>query len=72
MPGTVVRVNVNVGQVVAAGAPIVAIEAMKMEHTVTAPHGGTVTEVGVSVGEAVQVGTVLAIVLNEGDGEVPS
>jgi propionyl-CoA carboxylase alpha chain len=72
MPGTVVRVNVNVGQVVEAGATIVAIEAMKMEHTVTAPHGGTVTEVGVSVGEAVQVGTVLAIVLSEGDGEVPS
>jgi propionyl-CoA carboxylase alpha chain len=72
MPGTVVRVNVAVGQVVAAGAPIVAIEAMKMEHTVTAPHGGTVTEVGVSVGEAVQVGTVLAIVQSEGDGEVPS
>jgi propionyl-CoA carboxylase alpha chain len=72
MPGTVVRINVEAGQVVEAGATILAIEAMKMEHAVAAPHGGIVSEVNVSVGETVQVGTVLAIVLDPEDGEPPS
>jgi propionyl-CoA carboxylase alpha chain len=72
MPGTVVRINVEAGQVVAAGATILSIEAMKMEHAVAAPHGGVVSEVNVSVGEAVQVGTVLAIVLDQDDGETQS
>jgi propionyl-CoA carboxylase alpha chain len=72
MPGTVVRINVKAGQVVAAGATILSIEAMKMEHAVAAPHGGTVSEVSVRVGEAVQVGTVLAIVLDQDDGETQS
>jgi len=72
MPGTVVRVNVEAGQVVTAGATILSIEAMKMEHAVAAPHGGIVSEVSVSVGQAVQVGTVLAIVLDQDDGESQS
>jgi acetyl/propionyl-CoA carboxylase alpha subunit len=72
MPGTVVRINVEAGQVVAAGATILSIEAMKMEHAIAAPHGGIVSEVNVSVGEAVQVGTVLAIVLNQDDGATQS
>jgi propionyl-CoA carboxylase alpha chain len=72
MPGTVVRINVAAGQVVEAGATILAIEAMKMEHAVAAPHGGIVSEVSVSVGEAVQVGTVLAIVLDHEDSEAQS
>jgi len=72
MPGTVVRINVEAGQVVEAGATILAIEAMKMEHAVAAPQGGIVSEVSVSVGEAVQVGTVLAIVLDQDDSEAQS
>jgi propionyl-CoA carboxylase alpha chain len=35
---------------------------MKMEHSVAAPHDGTVAEIDVSVGQAVDVGTVLAVV----------
>ncbi|HEX3788854.1 MAG TPA: biotin carboxylase N-terminal domain-containing protein [Pseudonocardiaceae bacterium] len=62
MPGTVVRVAVEVGDQVRAGAAVVVLEAMKMEHSVSAPHDGTVTEIGVSVGQAVDVGTVLALV----------
>jgi propionyl-CoA carboxylase alpha chain len=69
MPGTVVRINVEAGQVVEADATILAIEAMKMEHAVAAPHAGIVSEISVNVGEAVQVGTVLAIVLEQGDSE---
>ena len=62
MPGTVVRIEVAPGAAVAAGAPVVVLEAMKMEHTVVAPHDGTVTSVGVTAGQPVDVGTVLAVV----------
>jgi propionyl-CoA carboxylase alpha chain len=60
MPGTVIRVAVSPGERVAAGAPVVVIEAMKMEHTVRAPHAGEVTEVSVHAGQTVDVGTRLA------------
>jgi propionyl-CoA carboxylase alpha chain len=62
MPGTVVRIEVAPGAVVAAGTPVVVLEAMKMEHTVIAPHDGRVTSVGVAAGQPVDVGTVLAVV----------
>jgi biotin carboxyl carrier protein len=62
MPGTVVRIEVAPGGAVAAGAPVVVLEAMKMEHTVVAPHDGAVTSVGVTAGQPVDVGTVLAVV----------
>jgi propionyl-CoA carboxylase alpha chain len=62
MPGTVVRVEAEVGQRVEAGATIVVIEAMKMEHQIRAPHGGTVAELLVEVGTQVDTGEVLALV----------
>ncbi|WP_203940232.1 ATP-binding protein [Spirilliplanes yamanashiensis] len=62
MPGTVVRVAVEAGAAVAAGQPLVWLEAMKMEHVVAAPVGGTVTEVGVRVGQQVAHGATLAVV----------
>jgi propionyl-CoA carboxylase alpha chain len=65
MPGTVVRIAVSPGERVAAGAPVVVVEAMKMEHTVRAPHGGVVTEVGVHAGQAVDAGARLARVEQE-------
>ena len=40
LPGTVVRVEVVVGETVAAGDVLVVLEAMKMEHTMRAPHDG--------------------------------
>ncbi|MGE5135945.1 MAG: biotin carboxylase N-terminal domain-containing protein [Gemmatimonadota bacterium] len=60
MPGTVVRIAVEPGEMVAAGTPVVVIEAMKMEHAVRAPAAGVVAEVGVQVGQAVDTGTPLA------------
>ena len=60
MPGTVVRIAVTPGETVATGAPVVAIEAMKMEHAIRAPAAGRVTHVGVSVGQAVDTGTQIA------------
>ncbi|WP_068015340.1 acetyl/propionyl/methylcrotonyl-CoA carboxylase subunit alpha [Nocardia mexicana] len=59
MPGSVIAVAVAPGAAVAAGAPIVVVEAMKMEHTLTAPIAGTV-ELLVDSGTQVQVDQVLA------------
>jgi len=62
MPGSVVRVLVEVGAEVAAGQPLVVLEAMKMEHTVAAPAAGTVSAVGVTAGQQVDAGAVLVVV----------
>jgi propionyl-CoA carboxylase alpha chain len=68
MPGTVVRVAVAVGDAVEAGAPIVVLEAMKMEHVVAAPAAGVVAELAVQAGQAVDAGTELARVEPATDG----
>jgi propionyl-CoA carboxylase alpha chain len=60
MPGNVIRVGVQVGDIVVAGQPLVWLEAMKMEHSVTAPTGGVLAELNVKTGEQVEVGAVLA------------
>lgn len=59
MPGSVVAVGVNHSDAVAAGAMVVTVEAMKMEHALTAPVDGTV-ELLVAVGDQVKVGQPLA------------
>jgi acetyl/propionyl-CoA carboxylase alpha subunit len=65
MPGTVVRVEAAVGDLVEAGAVILAIEAMKMEHSIRAPARGIVTELPISVGAQVDSGSVLAVLEEE-------
>ncbi|MCD0449981.1 ATP-grasp domain-containing protein [Actinocorallia sp. API 0066] len=60
MPGTVLAVKVAEGDLVAAGQPIVVVEAMKMEHTVTAAVAGTVTALPVRAGSQVALDAVLA------------
>jgi acetyl/propionyl-CoA carboxylase alpha subunit len=62
MPGKVVKVLVTEGQEVAANAPLVVLEAMKMEHTVRAPAAGTVRAIHVAVGDQVDTDRVLAVV----------
>jgi propionyl-CoA carboxylase alpha chain len=62
MPGAVLRVMVEVGATVQAGAPLLVLEAMKMEHEITAPAAGAVTELPVSPGDQVIAGQVLAVV----------
>jgi propionyl-CoA carboxylase alpha chain len=64
MPGTVVKVAVADGQDVAAGDVVLVLEAMKMQHSVTAPSAGTVT-VNVTTGQQVASGEVLAVVEGE-------
>jgi len=56
----VVAVHVKVGEQVARGAPLVTVEAMKMEHTLTAPYDGVVTRVAFGLAERVAAGAVLA------------
>ncbi|MGV0868824.1 acetyl/propionyl/methylcrotonyl-CoA carboxylase subunit alpha [Corynebacterium kalidii] len=63
MPGAVVDVRVRDGDTVTTGQPLVVVEAMKMEHSLTALHDGTV-EVRCAVGDKVGAGTVLATVTN--------
>ncbi|MFD7004656.1 acetyl/propionyl/methylcrotonyl-CoA carboxylase subunit alpha [Rhodococcus jostii] len=62
MPGSVIRVGAAAGDSVSAGQPIVWLEAMKMEHTIKAPASGVLTELSVTAGQQVDVGTVLAVV----------
>ncbi len=64
MPGSVLRIGAAVGDSVTAGQPLVWLEAMKMEHTVTSPGDGVLAELNVEVGQQVDVGTVLARVDN--------
>ena len=61
MPGSVLRVLAEPGTEVAAGQPLIVLEAMKMEHTVAAPAAGTLTEVPVQAGSQVNTGQVLAV-----------
>jgi pyruvate carboxylase subunit A/propionyl-CoA carboxylase alpha chain len=65
MPGSVLRIGAAVGDAVRAGQALVWLEAMKMEHTVTAPADGVLAELNVEVGQQVDVGTVLARVEGE-------
>ena len=65
MPGTVIRVGVQVGDKVTRGQPLLWLEAMKMEHTIAAPADGVVGELKVEAGQQVEVGAILAVVGEE-------
>ena len=58
--GLVIKVNVEPGQAVEAGALMLVLEAMKMETNVTAPQAGVVKSVHVKPGDPVKVNQVLA------------
>ncbi|GAA1462418.1 acety-l/propionyl-CoA carboxylase subunit alpha [Nocardiopsis exhalans] len=61
MPGTVTAVDVTVGEKVREGQTLLRMEAMKMEHRVTAPAAGAVRELPVAAGERVPAGAPLAV-----------
>ncbi|MFI1332461.1 biotin carboxylase N-terminal domain-containing protein [Streptomyces sp. NPDC020845] len=62
MPGTVTVVKAAVGDEVTAGQGLLVVEAMKMEHVISAPHDGTVTELDVTPGSTVAMDQLLAVV----------
>jgi biotin carboxyl carrier protein len=66
MPGLVLRVEVEVGQEVAAGAGLAVLEAMKMENEIKAQAAGTVAAVHVVPGQAVEKGAALVELRAEG------
>ena len=59
MPGTIIEVLVAVGDEVEAGQTLAVMEAMKMEHLMTAPHAGVVSAIHTSAGASVDEDTVL-------------
>ncbi|WP_234053316.1 MULTISPECIES: acetyl/propionyl/methylcrotonyl-CoA carboxylase subunit alpha [unclassified Xanthobacter] len=61
MPGTIIRIAVEAGQEVAKGAPLVVVEAMKMEHTVAAPRDGRIKALNFAVGDLVDEGAELLV-----------
>jgi 3-methylcrotonyl-CoA carboxylase alpha subunit len=61
MPGKVIAVLVEAGAVVEKGAPLIVMEAMKMEHTIGAPAAGKVSEVLYGVGDQVADGAQLLV-----------
>ncbi|HVK25011.1 MAG TPA: acetyl/propionyl/methylcrotonyl-CoA carboxylase subunit alpha [Actinokineospora sp.] len=62
MPGTVLVVKVAAGDQVTAGQPLLVVEAMKMEHTITAKVDGVVSELTVRAGQQVALNEILAVV----------
>ncbi len=59
MPGRIVRVLVAPGAEIEAGAPLIVIEAMKMENELRASHAGKIAEIVVRPGDAVEGGAKL-------------
>ena len=59
MPGKVIKVHVSPGQMVMRGTPLIVLEAMKMEHSISAPADGTVARVHYAAGDLVEEGAEL-------------
>ena len=62
MPGKVVEVLVELGQTVDAGAPVIVVEAMKMENQLGAASGGVVRQLLVKAGDNVESGSRLLVI----------
>jgi 3-methylcrotonyl-CoA carboxylase alpha subunit len=70
MPGQVISVNVTPGDTVTQGDVLVVVEAMKMEHTITAPRPGTVKHVACAAGDRVEEGVELVEFDDEANREL--
>ena len=66
MHGTIVRMLVGIGDLVLADDGVCVIEAMKMENVVRAGLAGSVTQISVSPGEAVESGAPIAVIAGSG------
>jgi 3-methylcrotonyl-CoA carboxylase alpha subunit len=59
MPGRIIAVSVAAGEAVTKGQKLLTLEAMKMEHSLTAPFDGTIAELNASEGGQVSEGALL-------------
>lgn len=62
LPGVIIGIKVNVGDVVKAGQEVAVLEAMKMENSIEAPVDGTVTAINVSKGDSVLEGAPIVTI----------
>jgi 3-methylcrotonyl-CoA carboxylase alpha subunit len=67
MPGTVTQVMVDEGDTVAEGDPLMILEAMKMEHTITATKPGVIETLAYAAGDSVAEGAELLAIADAGD-----
>lgn len=67
MPGLVAKLHTTLGATVTKGDPLVVLEAMKMEHVLTAPRDGRIAELLVAEGDQVSDGTMLVRLEGEDD-----
>ncbi|MBF9070526.1 acetyl/propionyl/methylcrotonyl-CoA carboxylase subunit alpha [Streptacidiphilus fuscans] len=74
MPGTVTLVKASVGDRVTRGQAVLVLEAMKMEHVITAPHDGVVEQLKVVPGATVAMDDLLAVIApaETSDGAAPA
>lgn len=61
MPGNILRLNVQTGDVVKAGQPVFVLEAMKMENEITAPKNGKVVAIKANPGDTVCAGQAIIV-----------
>lgn len=59
MPGLVLQVNVNEGEEVEEGTPLLVLEAMKMENVIKAPKAAVISSIAVKIGDKVDKGEIL-------------
>ena len=62
MPGTILAVNVAVGDTVKRGQVLMILEAMKMENEILCPRDGKIASVNTSKGSSVESGTLLCVI----------
>ena len=62
MPGTIISVNVNPGDMVKSGQVLMVLEAMKMENEILSPRDGKILSVNTTKGATVQSGTLLCVI----------
>ena len=62
MPGTILSVNVNVGDTVKRGQVLMILEAMKMENEIMCPCDGKVASINTTKGSAVETGALLCVI----------
>lgn len=72
MPGTVIRVAAEVGEIVAEGETLIVIESMKLQTSIFAPHEGRVAEIAFAVGQSFDKGAVLVRLEPVAAEETPS